>query len=71
MGKEKNELSRFFESKTRIRNIRPCTSAEDIRIMQDMNEKMAAATREYMAKVEMSHKELVGFRFSGFPDELI
>lgn len=64
MEKVKKDLSMFFESKSRIRNIRPCTSAEDIRIMQDLNEKMAAATCEYVAKVEMSHKELVGFRFS-------
>ena len=64
MEKEKKDLSMFFETKTRVRNIRPCTSVEDINIMQNLNDKMAAATNEYVAKVEMSHKELVGFRFS-------
>lgn len=64
MEKEKKDISMFFESKTRVKNIRRCTSAEDISIMQTLNEKMEAATNEYVAKVEMSHKELVGFSFS-------
>lgn len=58
-----NDISKFFEEKTYIRNCRPCNSPEDIKATIELNEHMKRVQEEFRSKSAMSRMVVEGFRF--------
>ena len=64
MNKAENGKDFFFKTINPIKNSRPCIESDDMKIMLNINEAMETANSEYISKVEMSHRAIMGFHFS-------